>query len=51
VVPDVPYSLVDRGHGVLDLGVFVVMRFPKDDWFVLPALETLYYVLGARLEQ
>jgi methylene-fatty-acyl-phospholipid synthase len=32
-------------------GFFLVMRFPQDDWYILPALETLYYVLGAYWEQ
>jgi hypothetical protein len=27
------------------------VRFPHDDWFVLPVLETVYYVAGARLER
>ena len=31
-------------------GLFLALRFPHDDWFVLPALETVYYVVGARLE-
>jgi methylene-fatty-acyl-phospholipid synthase len=31
-------------------GVFLAMRFPHPDWYVLPALETVYYVVGARLE-
>jgi methylene-fatty-acyl-phospholipid synthase len=31
-------------------GFFLALRFPGDDWFVLPALETVYYVVGARLE-
>jgi hypothetical protein len=31
-------------------GVFVVMRFPHDDWILLPALETVYYVVGTWLE-
>jgi phosphatidyl-N-methylethanolamine N-methyltransferase len=31
-------------------GFFLGMRFPHDDWFVLPALETLYYAVGAQLE-
>jgi phosphatidyl-N-methylethanolamine N-methyltransferase len=31
-------------------GFFLVMRFPYDDWFVLPALETVYYAVGAHLE-
>ena len=32
-------------------GFFLVMRFPHGDWYVLPVLETVYYALGARLEQ
>jgi methylene-fatty-acyl-phospholipid synthase len=32
-------------------GLFLIMRFPHGDWFLLPALETAYYGLGARLEQ
>ena len=31
-------------------GFFLGMRFPHDDWFALPALETIYYALGAHLE-
>ena len=31
-------------------GFFVVTRFPHDDWFLLPLLETVYYALGARFE-
>lgn len=32
-------------------GLFLIMRFPEPDWVVLPALETVYYALGASLEQ
>ena len=32
-------------------GFFLAMRFPQDDWYLLPALETLYYVWGAHFEQ
>jgi phosphatidyl-N-methylethanolamine N-methyltransferase len=32
-------------------GFFLLMRFPHPDWLVLPALETVYYVAGAYLEQ
>ena len=32
-------------------GLFMIMRFPHPDWYLLPALETAYYGLGARLEQ
>lgn len=32
-------------------GFFLVMRFPHDDWYILPALETVYYALGAYFER
>lgn len=32
-------------------GFFVVMRYPFDDWVVLPALQTVYYLLGTYFEQ
>jgi phosphatidyl-N-methylethanolamine N-methyltransferase len=32
-------------------GVFLILRCPHADWLVLPALETAYYILGARLER
>src|SRR5262245_36326200 len=32
-------------------GFFMTTRFPHDDWFVLPLLQTGYYVAGAHLEQ
>lgn len=28
-------------------GLFVVMRFPNDDWFYLPLMETAFYAWGA----
>jgi hypothetical protein len=31
-------------------GFFLGTRFPHDDWFMLPVLETVYYAVGARLE-
>jgi len=31
-------------------GFFLVARFPHDDWYLLPVLETVYYVIGAALE-
>ena len=31
-------------------GAFLLLRFPHDDWFALPLLETVYYVAGAWLE-
>jgi hypothetical protein len=32
-------------------GFFLTMRFPNDDWYMLPTLETVYYILGAYFEQ
>lgn len=32
-------------------GFFLVMRFPHDDWYILPVLETVYYLAGAHFEQ
>ena len=32
-------------------GFFLVMRFPHDDWYLLPSLETVYYALGVYFEQ
>jgi methylene-fatty-acyl-phospholipid synthase len=50
-----PFTLFEHPQYVGALlsiwGFFLVMRFPHDDWYVLPALETLYYAVGARLEQ
>lgn len=31
-------------------GFFFGMRYPHDDWFALPALETIYYAVSAQLE-
>lgn len=31
-------------------GFFVVMRYPCPDWYVLPLLETAYYIVGAHYE-
>lgn len=32
-------------------GFFAVMRFPRPDWFLLPALETVYYAVGTWFEE
>jgi methylene-fatty-acyl-phospholipid synthase len=32
-------------------GLFLIVRFPIEDWWVLPALETGYYTIGAKLER
>ena len=31
-------------------GGFLLVRFPHDDWYVLPVLETIYYLAGMWLE-
>jgi len=58
VVPwcrEFPFSLLRHPQymGVLlsIWGFFLAMRFPHDDWYILPTLQTAYYVLGAYLEQ
>jgi methylene-fatty-acyl-phospholipid synthase len=49
-----PFSLCKHPQylgAVLSIwGFFLIARFPHDDWMLLPALETLYYALGAHLE-
>jgi phosphatidyl-N-methylethanolamine N-methyltransferase len=32
-------------------GLFLAMRFPAPDWYVLPLLETVYYWVGSKMEQ
>ena len=32
-------------------GFFLVTRFPHDDWYLIPILETVYYALGAYFER
>jgi hypothetical protein len=32
-------------------GLFLVMRFPHNDWIILPLIETVYYGLGALVER
>ena len=32
-------------------GLFAALRFPRDDWALLPVLETAYYVVGTYLEE
>jgi len=50
-----PFSLLKHPQYVGTLfsiwGFFLVTRFPHDDWFLLPLLETIYYALGAYFEQ
>lgn len=50
-----PFSLFPHpqytGSVLTIWGFFLAMRFPNDDWYVLPALETFYYAMGAHLEE
>jgi methylene-fatty-acyl-phospholipid synthase len=50
-----PFSLLKHPQyvgAVLSIwGFFIAMRCPRPDWLVLPALETVYYFLGAHFEQ
>jgi phosphatidyl-N-methylethanolamine N-methyltransferase len=49
-----PFSLFDHPQYVGAVasiwGFFIAMRFPSHDWYLLPALETIYYGIGACLE-
>ena len=49
-----PFSLCRHPQYVGTLcsiwGFFVAVRFPHDDWYLLPTLETLYYAYGAYVE-
>jgi hypothetical protein len=49
-----PFSLLKHPQYVGSVcsiwGFFLIMRFPHHDWYMLPALETVYYMLGASLE-
>jgi len=50
-----PFSLLKHPQYVGTLvsiwGFFLAMRFPYEDWFMLPTLETVYYAVAARLER
>lgn len=52
---DFPFSVLAHPQyvgAVLSIwGFFVAMRFPADDWILLPALETVYYTVGTWLEE
>jgi hypothetical protein len=37
-------------HGGVVWGMFLALRFPHDDWYALPVIETLYYAAATRLE-
>ena len=50
-----PYSWLEHPQyvgAILSIwGCFAIMRYPQPDWYVLPALESLYYALAARFER
>lgn len=50
-----PFSLTDHpqytGALMTIWGFFLLARFPHDDWYLLPALETAYYFAGAYFER
>ena len=51
---DFPFSLLSHpqyvGTVLTIWGAFAIMRFPHDDWWVLPLIETAYYLIGGALE-
>jgi methylene-fatty-acyl-phospholipid synthase len=51
---DFPFSLFDHPQYVGTVasiwGFFVITCFPRPDWYLLPAIETVYYGVGAWLE-
>jgi len=50
-----PFSLFSHPQYVGTLlsiwGFFLLVRFPREDWYLLPILETVYYACSACLEQ
>ena len=50
-----PFSLLHHPQYVGTLlsiwGLFLAICFPQRDWYLLPMLETVYYILGAHFEQ
>lgn len=50
-----PFSLFPHPQyvgAVLSIwGLFLIMRYPHPDWIVLPVVETVLYILGARHEK
>jgi phosphatidyl-N-methylethanolamine N-methyltransferase len=50
-----PFSLLKHPQyvgAILTIwGFFMTTRFPNDDWFILPLLQTAQYAAGAYLEQ
>ena len=50
-----PFSFLEHPQYVGTLlsiwGFFLIMRFPYNDWYVLPVIETAYYIAGSLLEE
>jgi len=50
-----PFSVLPHpqylGAVVAIWAFFAVMRYPHPDWYLLPVVETMYYVAGATLEE
>ena len=50
-----PFSLLNHPQYVGALvsiwGFFLAIGFPHDDWYMLPTLQTAYYLAGAHLER
>jgi len=50
-----PFSLVRHpqyvGTVISIWGAFLLMRYPHPDWLILPAMQTLYYLVAISLEQ
>ena len=50
-----PYSLMAHpqyvGAVISIWGLFLMLRFPHPDWYLLPLLESVYYAVGSKLER
>lgn len=53
-VDSFPFSIVSHPQyvgTVLSIwGLFIIVRFPHHDWFVLPLIESVYYAIGSYFE-
>jgi methylene-fatty-acyl-phospholipid synthase len=50
-----PYSIISHpqyiGAGMTVWGILLASRFPASDWWILPAIQTTYYVIGSIQER
>jgi methylene-fatty-acyl-phospholipid synthase len=50
-----PYSVISHpqyiGAGMTVWGILLASRFPAPDWWILPAIQTTYYVIGSIQER